>query len=82
MQQMTCYHKINKVPLVELINEGKVWKLGIENSKPTFLVMISTTTNTTIRRPIAILSAMSFVDATTDTMPHKVNPIYAMAGIF
>ncbi len=69
---MTCYHKVNKVPLVELINEGKVWNLRIKNSKPTFLVMMSTTTNTTIKRPTIILSAMSFVDATTNTMPQKV----------
>ncbi len=78
MQQMTCYHKVNKVPLVELINEGKVWKLGVENSKPTFIVMMSTTTNTTVRRHAAILSAMSFVEANTNTMPQKVNPRYAM----
>lgn len=78
MQQMTCYHKVNKVPLIELINEGKVWKLGIENSKPTLLVMMSTMTNMTITRLAAILSAMSFVDGTTNTMPQKVNPRYVM----
>ncbi len=75
---MTCYHKVNKVPLVELINEGKVWNLGIKNSKPTFLVMMSTTTNTIIKRPTIVLSATSFVDATTNTMPQKVNLRYAM----
>lgn len=75
---MTCYHKINKVPLVELINEGKVWKLGIKNSKPTFLVTMSTITNMIIRKLVVILSVMSLVDATTNTMPQKVNPRYAM----
>jgi hypothetical protein len=40
--------------------------------------MMSTTTSAAIRRPAAILRVMSFVDATTNTMPQKVNLRYAM----
>jgi hypothetical protein len=40
--------------------------------------MMSTTTNTIIKRPTIVLSATSFVDATTNTMPQKVNLRYAM----
>jgi hypothetical protein len=38
------------------------------------LAMMSTTTSAAIRRPAAILSVMSFVDATTNTMPQKADP--------
>jgi len=31
-----------------------------------------------IRKLVVILSVMSLVDATTNTMPQKVNPRYAM----
>jgi hypothetical protein len=47
---------------------------GIGSSKPTFLAMMSTTTSAAIRRPAAILRVMSFVDATTNTMPQKADP--------
>jgi hypothetical protein len=68
MKQQRNVNINNKIIMQFLSN------LYIKSQRKHLCKMMSTTANTTIRRVVVILNAISFVDATTNTMPQKVNP--------